>query len=815
MVNGPWCRFNWNKIAERLQLGLQSVTLPTTSICPKCRSGPFVTYYDTTTKGAWHHCAKCQLAGDTVEVLSLAGYNPVGEWLLKEGCINEPIPEIELTCRNLHLSNVNAMRNAWRSAGSLMDASRDLTLAIGSVNTIRYDWLQSGHHLVRATSAESLTEAGLTVLLPKDVDTGNVAIMPICQLPGKIVSFSLACLHKGGRLTGGKATLTGLSPSGVFGFNDSVQADTRPVLVCKNPLLAAVVQICALSQVKQTVPIIAAEDYDATIKLMDITSRRRQLILWHPKIDTWVWQCAKQLQAKLLTDTHHDPSVMRDHIRRHTKADIWFMSAISAAKPWDILLKDCIKRDGLDKWLSVVTATDAASVVGDDAINKPRKNLFTVGDAKVVEVNGEWRNAKTNAIISDVLIKLDRVIARAGGKDLWYVGEFSYKNQTQQFCLTERDFSTRLFTVAKRQFVEAEIGLPIIDGNWIRRGGSLAVASAHHVPTEKLDGCGWSHLRQAFVFSQFYIRRDGAIVANNCPMLEREAPRDLLLPTPVTQQQLDALQSDRCRTAVWSLTTAILYNLLADFYSAPKRPILITLADIAENSNIHHLMEMAGCVPVGKKLPNERWPAYGFADSADKALLGVGDIKIATRLYASAEAITTEHTRCQATSVSLSRIQSFEIIRQLIPELLSTFMQKPQPVCDGNLAEIIIELVADFLSSKSACRYETARRPLFWYTRRNDNRLLDCLSLARGLLLVRDSGVAFNRSTNRVSINIKEAVATCKKLKLAVPEFDTLRRGLMEIAGATAIGTQTCSLPADLFTASIEQRTKTKIKIAR
>lgn len=617
-------RVNWQGLLKTLSLAPTGAALPCAALCTTCRQVSLLTYHDTYTGGYWHFCNGCGFAGDSFQLAAAMRKISVPaavQWMADQRLLSGTL---EVEDIQKYLDGFPRMRAraeaAWAGMQSILEADGRVQSLVGSHDGSKTLWPETGHHLARWTTAERLTELEFQTVLPKGVSKDDLCVLPMRDLPGRIAAFLLVLVVDGSKMV---VRRNCLGADGPAAFNIEVlsmlPADKR-LIIAYDPLLVAYLQLRGFlisSQRLELVACMSSNEMPAYVR--DAGLSRKSIVWWDDKSSA-AFSLASRLNAHLAVPVYE--ITLRHSIHLAGNPRNWL----------DILDgKSVLWRDALKSELNQLPTQDAAillkasnidptvvdSIISDSnpaLIEKVRRSGY-FGEERTTCMNGVtiretregWKLDKTGELLSDVVIRVDRVLSqRNKPQSVFYQGRLIYHGEDIPFVSPGRYIERRAFQFARQKLLDAGKGLARFKESWQTRAFELSLLFQSPATVESVDGCGWDDKQQQFLLPNFSIAMGGAIRDLPEGFLSSEAPIGFSKPVRLAADELAMLSRLPSGHPLWPILAFVATGALAKVHQQPP----LRLAIACDSDYLIDAATCAGCRIVDAKADgcDDLWP---------------------------------------------------------------------------------------------------------------------------------------------------------------------------------------------------------------
>lgn len=648
----------WHEVFRLLGIDVQVLVLPTTVSCPHCRQDALHVYQDNTSGGAWHYCSACKFTGDTLELAASVWDQDIPTTVLKLNAHGISFPDDALDPSIIdrytqrHVEYRKGMRALWALSQDRLP-KKD-TPAISKLHDMFTEghsatsvtWTKRGKNFLggchvddvyRAFRRESVRNAGRP-LTHKELNAGHnrvfqgrgwsdVIMFPHYELPGKIKGFTFIGREGTSQDTLYRRVVTNI---GVPLGSDSSMCDPglsmyetmflyhpkykSKTFIVNDPVIAMRLQLRHLRQHNIPLPICGSHsDSNLVNRHMWGAMFPREFIFWGPELTAALIQQAQRANGKIALSK--GLSALTTKLTSKTP-ERWIDLMASMAKPWqDVLIKELqdaslpvaeslllrLRLPPQDMRDLAAKAPQDLKVKLEDVFNTASQEVRTasVEGSNLVEDETGWHLASNGRIVSDAVIRIDKVIYQPASDDSYYKGTITRKGKQIEFTDNVELVEQAPVKWLRNKLIAAGMGRPQVSAHWARH--LLTVSQTFHDPESVVgvDSFGWSAEQQAFLFPHFTIRRDGEVCTEQVMhVVGKYSPAVALRPPkPLTHHQVTALKTPNEYMGVfWATTACITANILAPALNLPKTGLALlgTGATVAGRAAARAL----GCVDI-------------------------------------------------------------------------------------------------------------------------------------------------------------------------------------------------------------------------
>ncbi len=589
----------WHEVSRILGLSTPSESLPVRSPCPLCRGDRLTIYQDTTTESDWGYCFDCRFRGDMIELAAAVwkvSLQDAANRLAYEGA---PFPPDSLTeeklaayvtrtvghCQRLlevwekaqhqllygQSPEVNALRQRFGLTESFSrDRMRDgpaklfgainMKVLQNAVRPCAYRWPRSRDRLVHGAGWR------------------DVMLVPYWNAPGRIAGFYV--VGRRGNLedrvyvpvwfvksTKGNA----LRDSGLAGLDAILELPFSRILAVRDPLLLLRIQMRNFRHSLRPLPMVAwhTGNEGVTAASWAVLDNRR-VVHWARKVDAHLLlQCQKTGGDLILAGPKVNGDRAMSHFLRGYQPGDLLQRLFKDARPW---------QERVARWLREAPEAEVLSVVHQcAAIGHDVRALFeecdpkntvvarrilpasrqvTVGGARYVERNGRWYYGKTEKLLLNGTIRLERIVLR--GRRSEHYGTLCIGENRIPFVVRRRRELDRFIPFLSQVALRAGKHL-----YWASKAPLYRIAMALHEPPilRGKTRVGWDG--KGFRFRHFTVRGGQArvhedwLLPDGCPGPQTPSSR-------LTDQGIRRLSrsSIECEWG-WAVTISAVASILA------------------------------------------------------------------------------------------------------------------------------------------------------------------------------------------------------------------------------------------------------------
>lgn len=212
-------------------------------------------------------------------------------------------------------------------------------------------------------------------------------------------------------------------------------------------------------------------------------------------------------------------------------------------------------------------------------IDSAQVRLLPLGQQKIEVTPWCWRYNKTKEIMTDAPFVIDQVTHRQNSQVTQYRGTISFRGAHYPFLAQADIFDAEPFKWVRDFLVRNGAGLP----TYKNRASHHAMQLSQQIKTPDYlsvpDAIGWQANAKGFVFPDFTIQANGAILnsGSGAPATGLFPCRRFSAPRELSALELEALAQDEPQTRIfWATTVAVLVGAIAPVTRTPLFNVAIT-----------------------------------------------------------------------------------------------------------------------------------------------------------------------------------------------------------------------------------------------
>jgi hypothetical protein len=572
---------------------MRTAVLPARVICPLCTEDSLHVYKDQAVAGYWYWCPRCRFAGDAIELAAKAWKISPPAAVLKLAALGIPFPHgmDDQMIRGYvedHIEYRRRVDGFWREtmacslplAGPLALFARRL-----SIPSVRpHDWPLRGGQFVGVTDrrkvlaffqpAQDLNRRGENGSNRMFVGSGWDQLIAIVHhdLPGRIRGFLLIgreARNPEDYVYRRVLSLTG-SPAGQDHGIAMLESVLQPHpdfgdqrFCCLDPAEALRLQLTHLAEHSQPLPLTGGWGNDASLAW--------SMLQWKPTVlfgaavapaeAARLFRHARHMQAAVATVPtvgQRPRDVLRAAGREAARWSVALEAQLAARPSYEaeeVLLQVGMDRVETGRFLGECHPDVRAKAGG---ILAPGTGPSTVSSGKrtVSEVDGTWRDVQTGTTVSDVIVRIDRIVHRKLSGRIMYEGTLRRRGEEAPFSVDQATIEAGAASWFRRFCPSVGLGSPLVASGWARRLFQIAQLFHEPVVVEAEGVLGWDDVRNAFVFPSFAIEMGGAVVEHES--VPGETALNLPVPHGLDAAAVEAfsVRDDSIRLG-WAATVAV------------------------------------------------------------------------------------------------------------------------------------------------------------------------------------------------------------------------------------------------------------------
>ena len=622
-IQNPNERVKWQTLLSMLDIHVDRSALPATFQCPFCRRKRLTLYQDSINGGAWHHCSACLQCGDMIEFAAKIWKLSIRDTLIRLSTLDYDLPEncttqekIDTYKRKYYTRRKHFREMLKESRHHLAGHPTSLHKLLDKFG-LRFEqsgrvWLERMGRFVGSLFRNDI----VAHLHPyrKFVNSGtknirifagggwrDILVIPFHSLPGQISGW-LFIGRQGGEEDFVFFPAYGFDPTKYAAEHDNglamyeilhtPTADTfgNTVFVFNDVMMALKMQSKHLRDSSLPMPIVGmyATDY--------LHRQHGRLFVMQPGA---VWDSVPQRDYVFWSQT---PSAKlynaaarangRVCVARYTQHAMWrspkrLLSYIKhSAKPWigalemtlrelqyaerDIFLEE-LKLPGSARTEFMYSCTEGTKellAASESSTVVPKK--VVVRNKSVVETPVGWFVEKTGDMISDAILRIEKVMYQAESDAVWYQGYISYQGKQIPFTEEAAVIEQRTMAWMRKRLVQENVGIMNYSKNWSGDAIQLAMHFKKPVLVHTTGSFGWDAIKAAFILPNMKIYLGGQVEEETMPQITEIVPAKELVAPDMVMPDLDALTTcTEEQDVFWATAACVLANVLAPALNEP------------------------------------------------------------------------------------------------------------------------------------------------------------------------------------------------------------------------------------------------------
>lgn len=611
---------DWTQILPVLGINPTTSILPYKIPCriPNCTGQ--MTLYPDKYYVLWAHCPVCNFCGDIIE-LSAAHW----EGLTIDQTVNKlilagvAIPPERVVLRSMHnykkkhTDRRKELNDYWRKAqlSYLTDNNKvlnDLQYRLSiRPSKDRKEWLERQGAFIGASTKIEIDAVfrGLTWRYGYDneatgsevIFTGSgwndVLVLPGHDLPGRFKSFLFYGrnldpvedlrafvirydgLYVQDRFT--RRLKTNDINGGLFLY-ESLKYANDDVIVMSNPLLATQMQLWHLRLNPTPAPVISINDMFGCATHPMVWNHIAQTPIFWGAPSPALFMHARETNARICLDGFDAKGAIQGITK--TGLEEWTNIVRRKARPWDEVLEEqlvTLPVDVADAILSGMgleigefnefynKAPDAVKERVYVCLNRIKSKTVRVNKDYIREENDKWVLDKTNNLICDAVLRIDRVVYHPKREQTYYDGRVLYKGREMPFYELSKIVENNTFLWMRYLILRNTNAFLEYDAHY--EPTAVDIATRFHKPevVRGYNSIGWDKERNCFVFPDFLIMNNGRIFHDRGIKVNKRILPALMLKEPedLTAVEIAKLQPSVAASVFWAITACVISNIIA------------------------------------------------------------------------------------------------------------------------------------------------------------------------------------------------------------------------------------------------------------
>lgn len=664
----------WHQVLPILGIDVKPSPMPMLVRCSHCGSPRMRIYDDTKFGGHWHYCPSCKSSGDMIELAARTWKCNLQQAVTRLIHAGVHLPEAADSDDSI-ASYERALGIQRRSRELLVQGAE--ALALNRVNTgyiiqqlgllkdqdKPYWRKRMGRFMAGCTKihAEGLTRpataaAGLVKATGKFMGKGwgPLVAIPFWDLPGRYACYLFVgrqarpqvdyevILLDDGRNNIEKTVDVGLC---MYDVLDSQTAyhDTfgNAVVVFNDPIHALKLQSRHMRDSDLPLPLVATYNVKVKRKYNEAIQSTWELVtreVWRNRPDKkFVFWAAETATDVFNNAARADGSVYickSPLVTSRNPPHIWLQIIMRQARPWaEVLEAELLSMEestACDFLANLDFAPDVMQKFYQGCCEKLRQlldrnrrqvrilNTAVINGKRICETPNGWMIEKTGEIISNVILRVDKIVSHEEEDDPYYVGRIMMGERQATFSVPYSKIASNTPGVWLHNRTIREIGkAPTIKKAWLAH--VIDIAKQFHEPeVVREDGrFGWKRKDMCFALPQFTLHIGGELKVERAHVVDAHAPGIALNPPDFPPADMSKLSRDCLQNELfWAVTACLGANILAPAIGQP-------LANIGFNGHSsvglgYSIARKAGCV-VYESVGNLRNP-HEYLDQLNAAM---------------------------------------------------------------------------------------------------------------------------------------------------------------------------------------------------
>lgn len=626
-------KIDWQKLLPTLDIHLDRNALPATFQCPFCRRKRLTIYQDSINGGVWHHCSACRWCGDSLELAAKIWQMPLRETIERLVAVGQPLPdnaadqarlntlnrryytrrthfqELFQESRQYLASKPNSLRGLLDKFGLAFEQPgmvwRDrMGKYLGGLHQHKIIAHLQPYRTVRKESySQSFIGSGNKYLrIFVGSNWQDVLVIPLHALPGLISGWLF--VGRRGReedfvfypAYGYQSTSAQESGLAMYDtlLDPCVDTFGNTVFVFNDVMLALKMQSRHLRDSSLPMPIVGMfassflhlkNNQHKNIepnRLWDSVPQR-EYVFWSQKPSAKLYNAAARANGRVCIAQYADhatwrsPKRLLSHIKQHAKP--WIGSLEMTLRELsdverDIFLEE-LNLPGHAKTEFLYSCTEGTKemlAASEGSTVVPKKAM--IGTNFVTETPNGWFVERTGALVSDAILRLERVIYQEENDAVWYQGYISYKGKQVPFMEAASAMEIRTMSWMKKKLIQENVGVMNFSPSWSSHAIQLAMHFGQPELVHTTGIFGWDPVKTAFVLPNMKIYLGGRVEEEAIPQITELAPAKELLPPDMILPDLAQLTLDTDENAVfWATAACVFANVLAPALNLPASGI--------------------------------------------------------------------------------------------------------------------------------------------------------------------------------------------------------------------------------------------------
>jgi hypothetical protein len=618
---------SWQRVLTESDVRLENSALPLSIRCSSCDSNRMKIFDDFVLGGQWHYCNSCGTCGDMIELASKLWSLDITATLKKLeglGCrFPEPVSAFTVADYKKHIEYRTRVNQFWVDCQTNVSRKAAYSKLFNKLYIRRGDisptWREEVlGRLIGGSTRDAVEELfhpisgtsydGGVKHTSRKVFTGSdwkdILVFPFCDMPGRICSFffigrdcrpeyDTAYRHintKGDRLSDREA--------GLFYHPQLIEKKASIVYAVSDHLLAAkmIAKNAALKQ--RPAPVVGwYQDTRARTQLAWNTFHDRRIIFWDEELSADMLRQAIAADADVCTGRFltTDPKRMANMMQKMQVRE--FLRGLEKrAVHWSQVLGriagDMRDEELENLLLNLQLDADATNVVLSHCkgylknriehllVRQTGGLVIRIDSKKVEERDTGWYLLSKDGeeLISDGLLRIDKVISHRREGVAFYQGRVLYKGAEYPFCVDKETLDKNPLAWMQEHLLDAQAGLMNYNASWSRKVVAMATRIQSPSFVKGDEQVGWDKDQSTFVLPRFRIEFGGKVLDNSTMIITSTTPAALLSrPDVVAPAEIDLLtKNDNACRLFWSNWCCLVANIVAPAINRDTRGIVVS-----------------------------------------------------------------------------------------------------------------------------------------------------------------------------------------------------------------------------------------------
>lgn len=303
--------------------------------------------------------------------------------------------------------------------------------------------------------------------------------------------------------------------------------------------------------------------------------------------------------------------------------DEWQEKIEKTAKPWDEVLEKTLyelpfnKAEALllNMGLTPVELEKLLKYCPQDIRECFDNFLYRPVSAKTIMFNriairedDGWVEEKTGQIISNTILKIDRILKHPIESDLKYEGRLIYNEHSINFIEDYNIIRRDTFGWMNKKLIESKLGALICSQNW--NDFALSLALMFKEPEiDIIPIIGWNEDKNSFVFSDFTINYCGLVEDKLYHFQSKKTPaKTIPKPAEFTSNEIKILTTCKNVRSLFALVISLLTHIISPVFKYPLSTVVCTGQHASET--MQRFCHVTNCLSISCTEKNQihNWP---------------------------------------------------------------------------------------------------------------------------------------------------------------------------------------------------------------